>query len=341
MPALLDRPSLVDAEFDRIVNELTRRGFLAGAASGAVLLGLAACSNDGPDPAASTGSSWSYTDDRGTAVTVPKQPKRVAFLTDTVGAALWAAGVRPVAACDSHSGIVEAVGLDMSGIVQIATADQKLNLEALNNAQPDLLVDAVQADGKLQAVTANPKAADVAPVVGIDMYRPVEHIIGQADRLTTALGVALADGADKARYDQASAALKAAAAANPDLRVGFVFGIGADQIGVMNPQTWAVLQTAAELGLKLVTVAPGADHQYSQAISWENAPSIKADLLVWAVSDPLPTNPLWQQMPAVKANQYWQPDIPSWYAYSYANFATLLDGLAEHVRTAEAGVGPA
>ncbi len=72
----------------------------------------------------------------------------------------------------------------------------------------------------------------------------------------------------------------------------------------------------------------------------EKASDLPADLLVWAVSDPLPTGRLWAQVPAVRAGQVWQPELASWYAYSWQNFAALLEGLADHVAGAQAGVGP-
>ena len=53
----------------------------------------------------------------------------------------------------------------------------------------------------------------------------------------------------------------------------------------------------------------------------------------------MPTSRLCAQVPAVKAGQVWQPELPSWYAYSWQNFAVLLDGLADHVAAAKAAVG--
>jgi hypothetical protein len=40
-------------------------------------------------------------------------------------------------------------------------------------------------------------------------------------------------------------------------------------------------------------------------------------------------------VPAVKAGQLWQPSVGSWYAYSYANFASLLSGLADRIAVAK------
>ncbi|MEW2164831.1 ABC transporter substrate-binding protein [Streptomyces sp. NPDC007084] len=322
----------------------TRRGLLAGGLGAAALLGLTACGSDssassGPS-GPSGGDAWSFTDDRGRTVRLPHRPKRIAFLTDTVGAALWATGLRPVAATDSGQGIVSAVKPDWSGVTKIYSADKGVRLEALAQARPDLLIDAVQPDGTLQVASELSQVTKIAPVVGLSTYASIEEIAGTADRLTRSLGVRLTDADAKSRYQQASTRLKKAIAANPDLRVGFVFGIDKNTIGVMNPKTWSVLKTARALGMDLVPVPGGADNTYSQAVSWENVPSIPADLLVWAVADPLPDNSVWKRTPAVRAGQLWKPELASWYAYNWENFTVLLDGLATHVRSARAGVGP-
>ncbi|MER7920820.1 MULTISPECIES: ABC transporter substrate-binding protein [unclassified Streptomyces] len=321
----------------------TRRGLLAGGLGAAALLGLSACGTGGSAPAGGSGAgsgAWSFTDDRGRTVRLPRRPKRVAFLTDTVGAALWSAGLHPVAATDSGQGIVPAVEPDWSGVTRIYSADKGVRLEALAQARPDLLIDAVQPDGSLQVAAQLPEVTKIAPVVGLSAYRSIEQIAGTADRLTQGLGARLTDGDAKTRYQQAGTRLRKAVAANRDLRVAFVFGIDKNTLGVMNPRTWAVLKTVSALGMRLVPVPGGSADTYSQAVSWENVPSIPADLLVWAVSDPLPDNPLWKRTPAVAAGQLFKPELASWYAYSWANFTVLLDGLATRVHSARAGVGP-
>ena len=327
-------------EFDRIVAALTRRGLLAGGL-GAALIGLGACSNDQPAASTSTPSSgWSFTDDRGTTVTLDQRPERIAFLTDTVGAALWAAGLRPVAATDSDQGIVSAVGMSMQGVVQIYDADKGVKLETLASAQPDLLIDAVQADGQLQVASTLKQVENIAPVLGLSMYQPVEKIADTADRLTQAVGTSLTDTQARADFEAASMALKTAINGNPELRVAFVFDIDAHTLGVMNPKTWSVLKTVEGLGMHLVPVPAGKDNTYSQAINWESISTIPADLFVWAVSDPLPHDKVWATVPAVAAGQVWRPELASWYAYSWQNFTVLLQGLAEKVSAAKAGVGP-
>lgn len=46
-------------------------------------------------------------------------------------------------------------------------------LEALAEARPDLLIDAVQPEGTLHVAS---QLAEIAPVVGLNLYRPIETI---------------------------------------------------------------------------------------------------------------------------------------------------------------------
>lgn len=144
-----------------------------------------------------------------------------------MSAALWAAGLQPVAASDSGQGIVPAVKPDWSGVTKIYSADKGVRLEALTQARPDLLIDAVQPDGTLQVASRLAEITETAPVVGLGMCRPIETIAGTADKLIHSLGADLTDIAAKTGYTRASATLKTAVNANPDLSVGFVFGIEA------------------------------------------------------------------------------------------------------------------
>lgn len=344
------------------MSDHTRRRFLGGLGTTVVAAGLtaglAACGSDGDKPAAgaSSGSAssgaaptasasaagWSYTDDRGKTVHLDRKPTRIALLTDTVTSALWAAGTRPVAAYSSDKDTETSVGLDIpkQHIIQLGTTDFQFKLEELVAAKPDLLVDAVQADGTLQTISTTPKAGDLAPVVGLNVYQPVDAIIGSADKLTSAIGFPLADAAAKADYLSAVARLREAVRSRPGVRVAFVFDMGTDKIGVMNPATWSVLKTLKSLGVTLVQIPNTKANQYSMGVSWENVPQIPADLLVWGVPDPLPTNPLWAKTPAVHAGQLWNPTKSYWYSYSWAVYADLFGDLADRISAAKAGVGP-
>ncbi len=91
----------VDREFAAIVDALTRRGFLAGAAGGAALLGLAACGeSDSPAASTATGETpWTVEHKYGTT-TIPRRPQRVVTLGYTDQEPALALGVRPVGVVD-------------------------------------------------------------------------------------------------------------------------------------------------------------------------------------------------------------------------------------------------
>lgn len=92
----------VDAEFARIVDELTRRGFLTGGLGSAALLGLAAC---GPSssPTGNDSSSAPTTrlvDSVHGKIRVPADPKRIVSINQFDTTALLDLGVTPVGIFD-------------------------------------------------------------------------------------------------------------------------------------------------------------------------------------------------------------------------------------------------
>lgn len=351
-PAFMPARGDVDAEFDtrfaEIVDELTRRGLLGAGVGAAALIGLAACgSSETQAPKADGSGSWSYTDDHGSTVRLNQRPRRVAFLCDTVAAELWAAGVRPVASTFDAGGVLQAVAMTDRGFRVIGSGIQgELNLEELAAAQPDLLVDALftyTADGKtttvLQTVRDQPALTKIAPVVGMNVQRSVEAVIASADRLAGALGApASADAAAKARYDRATAAVRAAASGNPGVRVGFVFMTGDTGVDLMSAtqNAYPHMQTLRRLGVDLPAVEGD-----SQLYSWETVPDLPVDLVVWADSghQPPTSNAGWEAMPAVRAGQVWVPHPLSLYSYSWNVFASFFAQLAQHIAAATPGIG--
>jgi iron complex transport system substrate-binding protein len=289
---LLDHGAMTGAQLRHVVDELTSAGSIGRFRN--------------PD------GRWSYVDDRGTRVELPRRPQRIAFLADSVGATLWIAGLRPVAASHSHGrpNLAAAVGMDLTGVARLGCGDAERDLALLISTRPELLVDAVQPDGALQTASTSPRLAQVAPIVGVNMHLPAGDVVGQAARLGEALGMTPAD---------------------PTPRVGFVSDASTVGLAVMDPDTSPVLQTVRSLGIRL---APIHTFSANRTIDWGAAASISADLLVCLGTGPLPTNAPWQQIPAVRAGQVCRPDIASCVAYGYAPTASLLDSLAAQVATA-------
>lgn len=90
----------IDEEFRRIVDELTRRGFLTGGLAAATALGLAACSTDssGSSPSASTGTR--LVDSVHGRIRVPAEPKRIVSVNQFDTVALYDLGITPVGVYD-------------------------------------------------------------------------------------------------------------------------------------------------------------------------------------------------------------------------------------------------
>jgi iron complex transport system substrate-binding protein len=167
---LLSRPTVdTDLEFVRIVDELSRRGFLAGAAGAAALLGLAACGDSGSGPAASGSSPAGFpvtvTDTFGT-VTISSPPKTVVSAGRTDHDVLLALGVVPVAVYRFVPVMKKGVG--PWALSRLGDADPKiltnpLNYELIASLTPDLILDVQSFADKKQYDTLS----DIAPTVGL------------------------------------------------------------------------------------------------------------------------------------------------------------------------------
>lgn len=129
--ALLTRPSIIFS--DEIptrsgpwLGPVTRRGFLGGAAGGAVLLGLGACGIDGPSGIAS-----------------PPSPTRVVALGLGADAdTLIALGITPVAMSAGYTGDVYSWTAEALGDrkVEILQALDSIPIEQIASHRPDLIV---------------------------------------------------------------------------------------------------------------------------------------------------------------------------------------------------------
>ena len=343
-------PAVVDAEFARIVDELTRRGFLAGGLGAAALLGLAACGSSAGSTDRPAAGPWSFVDDLGHTVNLPARPTRVAVLGDPLGASLWAAGLHVVASPMELKDAYSSIGLSTSqidGIVNIGAADQSYNTEALLEAHPDIIVGNADTT-KIFALNIQPGLAKVAPMVGLNQQtRPFDDIMTSIHRLAASMGVNPADKDTEQDYHAQAEALRTALTAKPGLRAVFCFSIYDDSgLGLEIVDKWPALQTIAALGMQITPLTGGAN-DYPQTVSWENVPDIKADLVVYlggsgVYSDstgPLPTNPTWALMPAVKAGQVVNIGSATG-QFTYANYADIVGKLADAVNGARTGVGP-
>jgi len=142
MSLLLDFPNSTstDAQFARIVDELTRRGFLGGITGTAALLGLSACAG-GPAREPSATPTTQLIDTAYGAVAVPVNPTRVVCVDTYTVSALLDVGYTPVGAGDGGADFMLPKYRDSyDAIKKVASADQQVDVEAIAALRPDLIL---------------------------------------------------------------------------------------------------------------------------------------------------------------------------------------------------------
>ncbi|MFK0294604.1 ABC transporter substrate-binding protein [Streptomyces sp. NPDC090442] len=330
---------------------LSRRGVLA--AGGAVGIGalLAACGGgkESGGSGGGKGGPWSFTDDRKQKVSLPRTPRRIVAFTGTA-AALHDFGID-----DQIVGVFgptklgngkpdpQAGDLDVDKVTIIGNAYNQFNVEKYAGLAPDLLVTNMYEPGALWYVPddSKDKITKLAKPVALTASRkPLDQIIGRYADLAAALGADLkakkvTDA--KARFEQAAARLRKAAAAHP-VKVLACSG-SADLFYASNPGVNADLMYFKSLGVDLIVPDHLDKGGYFESLSWENADKYKADVLLLdnrtATLQPkdLAAKPSWTKLPAVKAGQ-----IAPWSSeprFSYAGAAPLLESLAQAVESAK------
>ncbi|MGR6319539.1 ABC transporter substrate-binding protein [Micromonospora soli] len=330
---------------------LTRRGLLAaGGAAGLAAL-LAGCGRDGGTAAtAPTGGPWSFTDDRPQQVDAAARPSRVVAFTGVAAALVdfgldtQIVGVFGETKKSDGSPEPQAGDLDIGRVEIIGNAWGEFNLERYAALRPDLLVTHMYDPGALWYVPDESKAKilPLAPSVAVTtarvpMTRPIERYAQLAASLGADLSAPKVTEA-KARFTAAADAVRQAVQANPGIRVMAASG-SPDLFYVSNPKVSTDLMYFAELGVDLVLPTKLEQGDYFEALSWENAGTFPADLILL---DNRPTalqpkdlaaKPTWTQLPAVRAGQ-----VTPWDAaprFSYGGAAPLLENLATAIRGAK------
>jgi iron complex transport system substrate-binding protein len=297
---------------------LSRRGFLIGAGGVAATVALAACGNNGAQPANAAGGPWSFTDDRGQQASRDQRPTRVVAYASSA-AALWDYGVHavgvfgPQKTADGRKEI-QAGNIDLSAETSIGNAWDDFSLEKFAALKPDLVVTgltgAKPTDLWVIKDDLAAKVQQIAPIVAMSEYKvTLPKVIQRYQELAVALGgdansPAITKG--KADFQQASDDIKAAVKAKPGLKV-LVVSSDKDNLYVCKPEFFADLSYYRDLGLDIVNGAGPDD--YFETLSWEQAGKYPADLILsdsrtFALSkQQLAQIPTWAQLPAVKAGQ--------------------------------------
>ena len=348
------------------MSALTRRRFLGVTTAAGIAAVLAGCGGS-PPPAAGTSptpaasGAWSFTDDRGTTVSLPAQPQRLVAY-DIAASALMNVGVQLVGLFGSCPAAKspQLAGLDLSGVTILGEAYGALNLEALAAARPDLVVTIF--DPRLTGpVIGFPDAAtqarveQIAPLLAIDSTKDLTVVIDRFEELGAALGVhrtAPDVTAAHQRFAAASARLRAATAAKPGLTALALSAGSAWGFGFARPDQNPTLRLFQQHGLQLVKPAspPGDINKaynsfFYEYASFELADVYPADLILYSNLpvaldlQALGAIPTWQRLPAVQAGQLvpWRTLDP----FSYKLLGGDLDALATAVERAQDVTGAA
>ncbi|MFJ8195476.1 ABC transporter substrate-binding protein [Streptomyces sp. NPDC096152] len=338
---------------------LSRRGILA--AGGALGLGavLAACGGEdaedgGPgDAAGSAGSGrWSFRDDRGRSAKADRVPSSIVAFVG-VAAALYDYGIQakgvfgPTRTKDGRAD-VQAGDMDVSKVTVLGNAWGRFNIEKYAALAPDLLVSTMFDDaGTLWYVPEESKKkilAVGAPTVGLSVYdrqltEPLRRMLALAESLGADVTTQKIKQARK-RFEDAAARLRAAARANPGIRV--LAGSAAQDLFYVSGTDLSVdLEYFKALGVTFVEPPERAKAEgggWYESLSWENVDKYAADIIMMdnrtsAIQPADITEGTWKKLPAVKAGQVIARNPEP--ILSYDKCAPLLDDLAAAIEKAQ------
>lgn len=317
------------------------------------LVALTACSTGASSsapaasPSLSSSGPWSYTDDTGKTVTLPAKPTRVAGFADQV-LTLMSYGVKPVAVFGRVDVKTDPrfAGVDLTDVKILGNAYGEIDLEALAEVAPDLIVTAVYPSDRKGTIDATQpyygmkdleqqkKIEAISQVVAVKVGGEGIKVIESGAKLALALGADQAKvDADKATFEAAEATLSAAAKAS-DIEVTEMYA-DADGIYLVKPEDEPQTQLYKSLGVNLTELKPGGDY-YWDIYSWENAGKVMTgDVILLSVEgfqiDDLKKQPTFAKHPALVAGQvYANPYI----AMNYSAQAKAMDTLAGYLSAA-------
>jgi iron complex transport system substrate-binding protein len=285
-----------------VVDDATRREFLAVITAAGLLTACDTTDDESPDAGGPSGGVRVYTDATGAEVEIPVRPQRIAAVhANQTGQPLVSLGAPVIASTVMDLGFLD--DYDTSGITDVSTAEYAVNVEALAALDPDVIVSFTE-DGEPVADGSDYEALrSIAPLVFVDTSASLDEVMaafgdiaGLADEAEQQR-LAWEDTADRLR-DSAPAGLSAAYVSN--------YGDGGLLAETSGFTAVAVPQVMDLMGLIAppVMADAAAAGESRIEISGERLADISADLLLWspAASDPAELA-LWDTLPAVRAGQ--------------------------------------
>lgn len=302
-----------------------------------LVLVLPACASSAADEGPVHADGWSYTTGFGNTIELDAEPEVI--VADTYSAAaLWEYGIRPDAVFGfglEPGGSPLALGnADVESMENVSPGGE-INLEALAKLEPDLVIGYGNQEKPDSWTWWEDNTAEhvnaIAPFVGIKFSaQPIVDVIEEYAGLAEALGADVERSSAvqaKAEFEKASAQLEETVATKPDLTTIALNG-DTSQLYV-GTTALAQLDLLEQLGITLV--GPESDGPWAE-VSWERVPDWPADVVLEYVNsaEPFADAPIYQSLPAVKADQIavWDDKSPNTYVH-YAAWLTDLNRVYE------------
>jgi iron complex transport system substrate-binding protein len=325
----------------------TRRralGVVGGLAAAGIVGGAGA--QEGTPAASPTSGEWSFTDDAGKTLTLPKRPQRVAADLNAASA-LWDFGIRPVAvsgwtiATDASWGNVDRATPNIT----VSAETSEPNLEDLLEMSVDLFVTVFWGNTpenpymwSFPDPAAYERTNAIVPVIAISATGMADKNMLRFAELAGRLGADLETPelvAAKDAYEKSAADFAKVAKEKADLTTLFVYADGEYEY-VAYPPLWADLAMYQAMGLNIIVPdAPPGD--FWEELSPEQASKYISDVIfhstragVYGLKE-MAAHPTYGQLPAVKAGQVypWNQDFIQSNQGLAAAFETLLGPLRE------------
>jgi iron complex transport system substrate-binding protein len=183
--------------------------------------------------------------------------------------------------------------------------------------------------------------AALAPVAGVTIAPSNLQLIEEYEVFAQGLGASADAGAeDKARFQAAKQAFKAAVQAKPGL---LVLAAGArDAFYVAEPKLSPELTDFMAWGMTIVSPEEINARGYFEALSWENVDKYQADLVIldnrYTDRQTAEAQATWTSLEAAKAGAV--ADWPAWWMRNYGHYATELEKLTAAVNAADENLVP-
>jgi iron complex transport system substrate-binding protein len=303
-------------------------------------------------PAASPAADgpWSFTDDNGVTVTLPKRPTRIAADVNAA-APLWDFGIKPIAVSgwtvlsDASWGNVDR----STPTIVAAEGLPEPDIEALLEMQAELFVTILWGPGDIWSFTTPENYAatqQVVPVICISVAETADVNLQRFIDLAVALGVDLETPElvqAKADFEAAVTAFSTLATEKADITSFFgAVSAGGETWSAAYPPDWADLAWYQSLGMTIIEpdAEPG---MYWEDLSGEEAVKYPADIFFnstragSSTKEELMADPLFGMHPAIAAGQIgaWNQD----FILSYQGLKAAIDTMSATLATAEKVTG--